>query len=101
MKMKSKYKLAFVESVPYILVLIVIGLALYLNALIVQDTVTQLQAEGIGYGLLTGLIGAEVFSLYFIKVLDIEKRQLELEVKDRDGKIEKFVKELERIKKKV
>jgi len=99
--MKSKYKLAFVESVPYILVLIVIGLALYLNALIVQDTVTQLQAEGIGYGLLTGLIGAEVFSLYFIKVLDIEKRQLELEVKDRDGKIEKFVKELERIKKKV
>lgn len=97
--MKSKYKLAFVESIPYIIVLIVIGLALYLNALIVQDTITQLQAESIGYGLLTGIIGAEVFSLYFIKVLDIEKRQLELDVKDRDKKIEEFALELNRLKK--
>lgn len=96
--MKSKYKLAFVESIPYIIVLIVIGLALYLNALIVQDTITQLQAESIGYGLLTGIIGAEVFSLYFIKVLDIEKRQLELEVKDRDKKLERLEKEYLEIK---
>ena len=95
--MKSKYRLAFVESIPYIIVLIVIGLALYLNALIVQDTITQLQAETIGYGLLTGIIGAEVFSLYFLKVLDIEKRQLELDVKDRDKKIEEFARELKRI----
>ena len=96
--MKAKYKTAIIESVPYLVVLIVIGLALYLNALIVQDSITQNQAEIIGYALLIFLIGAEVFSLFWLKVIDVEKRQLLTAIETKDKKIAEFERELLRLK---
>ena len=96
--MKIQYKQALIESISYLIVLTVIGLALYLNALIVQDTVTQFEAEIIGYVLLTLIIGAEVFSLYWLKVLEIEKRQLRIELNQKDKKLEALQAEYDEIK---
>ena len=96
--MKIQYKQALIESISYLIVLTVIGLALYLNALIVQDTVTQFEAEIIGYVLLTLIIGAEVFSLYWLKVLEIEKRQLRVELNQKDKKLEALQAEYDEIK---
>ena len=89
--MENKYQIAIIESIPYMVVIVVIGLGLYLNALIVQDTITLKQAEIIGYGLLTILIVMEVFSLILLKVKEID-------VREGNSKIEELEKELERIK---
>lgn len=89
--MDEKYKIAIIESIPYMVVIVVIGLALYLNALIVQDTITLEQAEIIGYTLLTILIGMEIFSLILLKVKEID-------IREGNSKIDELEKELERIK---
>lgn len=89
--MENKYKIAIIESIPYMVVIVVIGLALYLNALIVQDTITLEQAEIIGYTLLTILIGMEIFSLILLKVKEID-------IREGNSKIDDLEKELERIK---
>lgn len=89
--MKPKYTGAIIESIPYIVVIIVIGLGLYLNALIVQDTITLATAEIIGYVLLSVLIIMEVFSLILLKVKEIDVRESNI-------KYEELSKELERIK---
>ena len=89
--MNEKYKLAIIESIPYMVVIVVIGLGLYLNALIVQDTITLNEAEIIGYTLLTILIGMEVFSLILLKVKEID-------IREGNSRIEELEKELERIK---
>ena len=96
--MKIQYKQALIESISYLIVLTVIGLALYLNALIVQDTVTQFEAEIIGYVLLTLIIGAVFFSLYWLNVLEIEKRQLRVELNQKDKKLEALQAEYDEIK---
>ncbi len=103
--MKNKYKIAIVESIPYMVVLIVIGLALYLNALIVQDNITIFVAEILGYVLLTLIIAAMIFSLILLKVKEVEKaellhtiRQKNDEIENRDYKIDELEKELERVK---
>ena len=88
---KEKYKIAVIESIPYMVVIVVIGLALYLNALIVQDTITLEEAEIIGYVLLTIVIGMEIFSLILLKVKEID-------IREGTSKIEELEKELERIK---
>lgn len=88
---QQKYKIAIIESIPYMVVIVVIGLALYLNALIVQDTITLEQAEIIGYTLLTILIGMEIFSLILLKVKEID-------IREGNSKIDDLEKELERIK---
>jgi ABC-type multidrug transport system permease subunit len=85
------YKKAIRESVPYMVVLIVIGLAVYLNALIVQDTITLFVATIIGYVLLTLIIGFEVFSMILLKVNEVE-------IATKDKKIEALEKELNRQK---
>ena len=69
--MKEKWKTAIVDSMPYMVVLIVIGLAVYLNALIVQDSITLFVAEIIGYALVTVIIGFEIFSLILLKVSEV------------------------------
>lgn len=66
------YKKAIRESIPYMVVLIVIGLAVYLNALIVQDTITLSVAVIIGYVLVTTIIAFEIFSLILLKVNEVE-----------------------------
>ena len=93
--MKQAYKQAIIESIPYLVVMTVIGLALYLNALIVQDNITLKQAEIIGYTLLTILIGMEIFSLILLKVMEIDYT---LDIKDKNKKIEELEKELQRVK---
>lgn len=90
--MKEKYKIAVIESIPYMVVIVVIGLGLYLNALIVQDTITLQQAELIGYALLTILIGMEIFSLILLKVKEID-------IRTSNSKLEELERELERLKK--
>jgi len=89
--MNRKYTIAIIESIPYMVVIVVIGLGLYLNALIVQDTITLKQAEIIGYSLLTILIGMEIFSLILLKVKEID-------IRESSSKIDELEKELERIK---
>lgn len=70
--MLELYKKAIRESTPYMVVLIVIGLSVYLNALIVQDTITLSMAVIIGYALVTVIIGFEIFSLILLKVNEVE-----------------------------
>ena len=85
--MKDKYRIAIVESTPYMVVLIVIGLAVYLNALIVQDSITLFVAEILGYVLLVVIIAFEIFSLILLKVTEVE-------IATKDAKIEELEKEL-------
>ena len=97
--MENKYKIAISESTPYMVVLIVIGLGLYLNSLIVVDTITIFVAEIIGYGLLTGLIAMEILQLILLKVKEVEKAQLLQTIRQKDDKIEdqdEKIKDLER-----
>ena len=47
--MKEKYKVALLESIPYFVVLAVIGLGIWLNALIIQDTITLEEAGWLSY----------------------------------------------------
>ena len=96
--MKIEYKKALFESIPYMIVMGVIGLGLYLNALIVQDTITLLQAQIIGYVLLTILIGLEIFSLIMLKIFEIERRILQDDNEIKDKKIVELEKELLEIK---
>ena len=96
--MNEKYKIAIAESMPYMVVLIVIGLGLYLNSLIVVDTITIFVAEIIGYGLLTGLIAMEILQLILLKVKEVEKAQLLHTIKQKDEELEDkddAIKELE------
>ena len=96
--MKIEYKKALFESIPYMIVMGVIGLGLYLNALIVQDTITLLEAQIIGYVLLTILIGLEIFSLIMLKIFEIERRILQDDNEIKDKKIVELEKELVEIK---
>ena len=89
--MLELYKKAIRESTPYMVVLIVIGLAVYLNALIVQDSITLFVAEIIGYALVTSIIAFEIFSLILLKVSEVE-------IATKDKRIEELEAELERIK---
>jgi len=89
--MKEKYKIAVVDSIPYMVVLIVIGLTVYLNALIVQDTITLFVAEIIGYVLVTTIIGFEIFSLILLKVQEVD-------LATKDKKIEELEEELYELK---
>ena len=95
--MKIEYKKALFESIPYMFVMGVIGLGLYLNALIVQDTITLLEAQIIGYVLLTIMIGLEIFSLIMLKIFEIERRILKDDNEIKDKKIVELEKELVRI----
>ena len=70
--MKQKTKTAMIESEPYMLVFIVIGLACYLNALIEQDTITLFVAIILGYVILTCIIFFELISLILLKVKEVE-----------------------------
>lgn len=96
----NRYLAAVVESIPYIVVIGVIGLGLYMNALIVQDTITLKEAETIGYILLTILITLEIISLILLKEKEIEKAELTQSVKISKEKIDDLEFELEKIKNK-
>ena len=91
--MLELYKKAVRESIPYMVVLIVIGLSVYLNALIVQDSITLAVAIIIGYALVTTIIAFEIFSLILLKVSEVE-------IATKDKKIEDLEIELKRIKNK-
>ena len=91
--MKEKTKTAIVESEPYMVVLIVIGLSVYLNALIVQDSITLFWAQVIGYVIVTAIIAFMIFSLILLKVTEVEKAT-------KDKKIEELELELNRLKNK-
>ena len=91
--MKEKWKKAIVKSEPYIIILAVIGLTNYLNALIVQDSITLFDAVIIGYVLVTIIITLEVISLILLNVSEVE-----IAIKDKI--IEALEKRLEIIKNK-
>ena len=90
--MREIYKRAIRESIPYMVVVIVILLVLYLNALIVQDSITLFFAVMIGYGLVTTIIGFEIFQLILLKVKEVE-------IAEKDVIIEKLDEELKELKK--
>ena len=89
--MKENWKKAIVKSEPYVIILAVIGLSVYLNALIVQDTITLGVAIVIGYVIVTVIIALEVFSLILLNLSEVE-----IAIKDR--KIEELEIELKRQK---
>ena len=89
--MKQKYKTAIIESEPYMIVFIVIGLACYLNALIEQDSITLFVAIILGYVILTVIIFFELMSLILLKVKEVE-------IGEKDAKIEELELKLNQIK---
>jgi len=88
---KEKYKVAIVKSEPYMIILAVIGLSVYLNALIVQDSITLFVAVIIGYVLVSVIIALEVISLILLNVSEVE-------IAIKDKKIEALELELKAIK---
>ena len=94
---KQIIRRALIESIPFIVAFIIIGIGVWLQALIVQDNITLEQAELYSYILLGVLIFFEVFSLIVDKANDIEKRQLVDENEELNKKIEAFEKEKNRI----
>lgn len=99
MKPKTKIVIerALIESIPFIIVFIVIGIGIWLQALIIQDNITLDEAELYSYFLLGALIFSEIVSLIYDKARDIEKRQLINEKDDLNKKIAEFEKEKNRI----
>ena len=99
--MKEKTKIiirrAFIESIPFMVAFIIIAIGVWLQALIIQDTITLEQAELYSYILLGFLIFFGVISLIVDKARDIEKRQLIDENEDLNKKIREFEKEKNRI----
>jgi hypothetical protein len=89
--MEDKWKKAIVKSEPYMIILAVIGLSVYLNALIVQDSITLFVAVIIGYVIVTVIIGLEVISLILLNVSEVE-------IAIKDKKIEALELELKRQK---
>jgi len=89
--MKEKWKKAIVKSEPYMIILAVIGLSVYLNALIVQDSITLYVAVIIGYAIVTTIIALEVISLILLNVSEVE-------IAIKDKKIEALELELKAIK---
>jgi len=89
--MKENWKKALTKSEPYVIILAVIGLSVYLNALIVQDTITLPGAIVLGYVLVSVIIALEVFSLILLNLSEVE-----IAIKDR--KIEELELELNRQK---
>ena len=98
--MKQKYKTAIIESEPYIIVFIVIGLASYLNALIEQDTITLFVAIILGYVLLTAIIFFELMSLILLKVKEVEIAEKDTIIEKKDVIIEKLEADLLKLKNK-
>ncbi len=96
--MQQKYKIAVVDSIPYMVVLIVIGLTVYLNALIVQDSITLFVAVIIGYCIVTAIIGFEIFSMILLKVKEVEIAIKDKKLEENDKTIWELEKELKRQK---
>ena len=96
-KTKQIIKRALIESIPFMVAFIIIGIGVWLQALINQDNITLAEAELYSYILLGILIFFEVFSLIVDKANDIEKRQLIDENEDLNKKIREFEKEKNRI----
>ena len=96
--MLELYKKAIRESIPYMVVLIVIGLSVYLNALIVQDTITLSMAVIIGYVLVTTIIAFEIFSLILLKVNEVEIATKDKKIEEQDKVIVGLEKKLVEIK---
>lgn len=96
--MTGKYKIALTESIPYIVVLFVIGLTVYLNALIVQDNISLSVAIIIGYVITTVIIIFEIFSLILLKVSEVEIATRDRTIEEKDKKIDELEFELNRIK---
>ena len=88
---KEIIKKTIVESLTLIFILIVLGLTIYLQALVKQDTITLYQAEIFSYITLGFII------FFLILVLIIEKGQ-EIISRRKDDLIENLEKELERLK---
>ena len=95
---KSLIKKTLVESMSLMFVLIIIGLSIYLQALIKQDTITLIQAEVIGYAVLGVIISFLILILMFEKAQEIQKRKLIDENDDLNKKIKQFEKDLEEAK---
>ena len=96
--MKEKYKIAIGEFTPYLIIFGIIGLTAWLQALIIPDTITQLQAQIGGYIILGTVIFLGICVLFYEKIRDVEKRQLIDENDDLNKKIKQFEKELEEAK---
>ncbi len=90
--MMDKYKVAIGEFIPYLFIFAIIGLAAWLQALIIPDMITQLAAQIAGYILLGFVIFFCICILFFEKVRDVEKRNLI----DKNEELDKKIKELER-----
>ena len=95
---KSIIKKTLIESMSLMFVLIIIGLSIYLQALIKQDTITLAQAEVIGYTVLGFIISFLILILMFEKGQEIKKRELIDENEDLNKKIKELELELGRIR---
>ena len=95
---KSIIKKTLIESMSLMFVLIIIGLSIYLQALIKQDTITLAQAEVIGYTVLGFIISFLILILMFEKGQEIKKRELIDENEDLKKRIKEFEKEYNRIR---
>lgn len=96
---KSIIKKTLVESMSLMFVLIIIGLSIYLQALIKQDTITLIQAEVIGYTVLGFIISFLILILMYEKAQEIQKRKLIDENEDQKNIIIGLEKELDELKK--
>lgn len=96
--MKEKYKIAIGEFTPYLIIFGIIGLTAWLQALIIPDMITQLQAQIVGYIILGVIIFLGICALFYEKIRDVETRQLIDKNEELDKKIEQLEKELERAK---
>lgn len=95
---KSIIKKTLIESMSLMFVLIIIGLSIYLQALIKQDTITLAQAEVIGYTVLGFIISFLILILMFEKGQEIKKRELIDENEDQKKIIKELELELARVK---
>lgn len=95
---KEKWKIATIESIPYFIVMIVIALAIWINALIVQDSISLKVATILGLVLVFVVVCLEIISLILLKAREIEIKVKDKMIEEKDQMIEELENELERIK---
>ncbi len=73
---KETWKKVLVGFFPICFIVINILLSIYLVMLIIPDTIDQITAERIGFGVFIAIVALSLLAILLMKFSDVEKEQL-------------------------
>ena len=97
---KEIWKKALVGFLPICFIILIILCSIYLVALIVPDTIDQITAESIGYGVIAGIIVLSLLAILYIRYSDMQREELLIQHEVDNRTIERLEVELKRLQNK-